>query len=73
MADTKKFDVTCTCMAAYTSTIEVPAGYTIEQAVAYAKDHIDEIPIDSGLEYICGSDELDEENCGFKEPLGGGA
>lgn len=65
--NTKTFDVTCTCMAVYTSTIEVPENYTLEQAVAYAKEHIDEIPIDSDLDYICGSDELDEGNCGFSE------
>lgn len=73
MANTKTFDVTCTCMAVYTSTIDVPSDYTFEQAVAYAKDHINEIPIDSDLEYINGSDELIEENCGFKEILEGGA
>lgn len=67
MAETKKFNVMCICMACYNSSIEVPADYTFEQAVEYAKDHIDEIPIDSDLEYISDTDELDEENCSFEE------
>ena len=63
--DTKRLDVICTCMAYYTSSIEVPADYTLEEAIAYAKEHIDEIPIKSDLEYIGESDELDEELCEF--------
>ena len=63
--DTKRLDVICTCMAYYTSSIEVPADYTLEEAIAYAKEHIDEIPIKSDLEYIGESDELDEEHCEF--------
>lgn len=65
MADTKKFIASCTCTAYYTGSIEVPADYTLEQAIAYAKEHIDEIPIESDLEYIGESDELDEEHCKF--------
>lgn len=38
----------------------------------YAREHIDEIPIGSGLEYIGGSDELDEENCEFEKEGGAG-
>lgn len=66
MADTKTFDVICTCMAWYSSSLQVPADYTYEQAVEYAKKHLDEIPIVSSLEYISGSDELDESNCKFQ-------
>lgn len=46
--------------------IEVPDGMALEEAVDYAKDHLDEIPCGE-LEYISDSDELDEENCDFEE------
>lgn len=69
----KKLNVVCTCMSYYTSSIEVPADYTLEQAIAYAKEHIDEIPIESDLEYIGDSDELDEEHCEFEQVQEGGA
>lgn len=70
MADTKKFNAACTCMVAYTGTIDVPADYTLEQAVAYAREHIKEIPIDSDLDYIGDTDELIEENCEFTNGRG---
>ena len=60
----KRLNVTVTCMAVYNSAIEVPDDMTIEEAIEYAKEHIDEIPIGE-LEYISDSDELDEENCDF--------
>lgn len=53
-------------MAVYNSSIEVPDGMALEEAVDYAKDHLDEIPCGE-LEYISDSDELDEENCDFEE------
>lgn len=68
----KKLNVVCTCTSYYTSSIEVPADYTREQAITYAREHIDEITIGSGLEYIGGSDELDEENCEFEKEGGAG-
>lgn len=71
--DTKRLDATCTCMAFYTSSIGVPADYTLEQAAAYAKEHINEIPAESDLEYIGGSDGLDEEHCEFEKIPEGGA
>ena len=62
----KRLNVTCTCMAVYNSAIMVPDELTLEEAIQYAKDHIDEINIGE-LEYISDSDELDEENCDFDE------
>lgn len=64
---TKTLNVTICCEAWYTSSIEVPADMSIEEALKYAKEHIDEIPISSGLEYCEGSDRLDEANCGFDD------
>lgn len=60
----KRLNVTVTCMAVYNSAIEVPDNMTIEEAIEYAKEHINEIPVGE-LEYISDSDELDEENCDF--------
>ena len=51
-------------MAVYNSAIMVPDELTFEEAIQYAKDHINEINIGE-LEYISDSDELDEENCDF--------
>lgn len=60
----KVFNVAVQCMAVYNSIIEVPNEFTLKEAIEYAKEHIDEIPI-SNLEYISDSDIVDEENCGF--------
>lgn len=65
--NTKTFNVTVCCMAYYNSSIEVPADFTREQALEYAKEHIDTIPIKSELEYVSDSDELDEDNCDFDD------
>ena len=42
----------------------VPSELTFEEAIRYAKEHIDEISTGE-LEYISGSDALDEESCDF--------
>jgi hypothetical protein len=62
----KRLNVTVTCMAVYCSGIDVPDEMTLEEAIGYAKKHIDEIPIGE-LEWISDSDEIDEENCDFEE------
>ena len=62
----KTLNVTVQCMAVYNSSIEVPEEMTLEEAIEYAKAHLDEIPLGE-LEYISDSDELDEENCDFEE------
>lgn len=62
----KTLNVTVICAAVYNSSIEVPDEMTLEEAIGYAKEHINEIPCGE-LEYISDSDELDEENCGFDE------
>lgn len=66
----KKLNVSVFCQAYYTSTIEVPDDLSIEQAIQYAKEHIDEIPL-GPLEYIPDSDCLDEENCDFDRVVRG--
>lgn len=60
----KRLNVTVQCMAVYCSGIDVPDEFTFEEAIEYAKQHIDQIPC-GRLEYIPDSDILDEENCDF--------
>lgn len=60
----KKLNVTVTCMATYNSSIEVPDDMTLEEAIEYARENLDEIPLGE-MEYISDSDVLDEENCEF--------
>ncbi len=62
----KTLNVTVQCMAIYNSSIEVPDDMTFEEAIEYAKNHLNEIPLGE-LEYVDDSDELDEENCDFEE------
>ena len=62
----KRLNVTVTCMAIYNSGIDVPDEMILEEAIEYAKEHINEIPIGE-LEWIPDSDEIDEENCDFEE------
>ena len=64
---TKTLNVTCSCMATYNSSIKVPADMSLEDAIEYAKEHIDEIDIDTPLEYVGDSDSIDEDNCEFSE------
>lgn len=66
MAKTKTLNLTINCSAVYNSSIEVPEDMSFEEAIAYAKAHLDEVPL-TELDYVEGSDELDEENCDFEE------
>lgn len=62
----KKLNVTVQCMAIYNSTIEVPDDMTLEEAIEYAQENLDKIPLDE-LEYVPDSDQLDCDNCDFEE------
>lgn len=62
----KTLNVTMICKSVYNSSIEVPKEMILEEAIEYAKEHINEIPLGE-MEYISDSDELDEENCDFDE------
>lgn len=55
-------NVTVQCMAVYNSSIEVPDGISLDDAIAYAKEHTDDIPLGT-LNYVPCSDAIDEENC----------
>ena len=60
----KKLNLTIQCMAVYNSSIDVPDEMEIDEAIEYAKVHLDEAPLGT-LEYVRDSDILDEENCDF--------
>lgn len=62
----KNLNVTVECMAVYNSTIMVPDELTLEEAIQYAKEHINEISVGE-LSYISDSDMIDEENCDFDD------
>ena len=62
----KILNVTVQCMAVYNSSIEVPDNMNLQEAIEYAKEHLDEIPC-GDLEWISDSDEIIEENCDFEE------
>lgn len=64
----KKLLVTINCKAVYNSSIYVPDDMTLEESIEYAKEHLDEAGLDV-LEYVEGSDELDEDNCVFEEDV----
>ena len=53
-------------MRVYKTNIEVPDGMTFKEAIKYAREYINEIPLEK-LKHISDSDELDEENCQFKK------
>ena len=57
----KTLNVTVNCVAVYNSSIEVPDNMSLEEAIEYAKNHIDDIPLGE-LEYVKESDTLDEDN-----------
>lgn len=65
----KRLLVTVQCMAVYNSHIDVPDDFTEEQAIQYAKEHLEDIEILSPLAYVSGSDELDEDNCQFEDEI----
>lgn len=64
MTENKRLHVTVQCMAVYDSYIDVPACYSLDDAIEYAKDNLHEIPLGQ-MEYVQDSDILDEENCDF--------
>lgn len=64
---TRTLNLTVKCRASYSSRIEVPADLTLNEAIEYARQRIDEVPIKGGVRYIPGYDSLDIDNCDFSE------
>ena len=61
----KELKVTVVCEAYYKSSIKVPDDISLQEAIQYAKNHINEIPVGE-LEWISDSDSIDEDNCEFE-------
>lgn len=62
----KKLDLTLSWREYGKAEIMVPEELTLEQAIQYAKDHIDSITLPTESEYMESSDEIiDEDNCAF--------
>lgn len=64
---TRTLNLTVKCLAYYNSHIEVPTNLTLNEAIEYARQRLDEVPIEGHLEYVSGSDVLDIDNCDFSE------
>lgn len=60
---TKKLKVDVTCMAVYSSIIEVPINLSLEEAIEYAKNNMDNINA-TELEWI-GDIGINDEECYF--------
>lgn len=60
-------DVCVSCMAYYSSKIELPKNFdgTLDDAIEYAEENLSDIPR-GHLEYVPDSDQLDTENCCFQ-------
>lgn len=59
----KEFYVTYEYKMIGTVAISVPSHFTMEQAIEYAKENIDEIPLPDDPYYIDCSSIVDEESC----------
>lgn len=65
--ESKKFNITYQYSMIGTITIDVPKDMTIEEALKYAEDNIEDLPLPDNAEYISESCLLDQENCDFDE------
>ena len=61
----KTLNVTVNCIGVYNSSIQVPDEMTIDEAIVYASNHLDLIPMGE-VEWF-GDVNLDEDNCDFNE------
>lgn len=52
------------------TSIRVPDHFTLEEALQYAMEHLDEVPMPSNLDPAHESMTLDEENCDFEDEPG---
>jgi divalent metal cation (Fe/Co/Zn/Cd) transporter len=47
--------------------LDVPDELSVEEAIEYAKEHMDYVRLPYNAEYIEDSEVLDEENCDFED------
>ena len=64
----QKLNLSIKCGVVYNTCIMVPDGMTKEEAIRYAKTHIDQMPITT-LTYIPKSDEVLEDTCTLEGPI----
>lgn len=62
----KKLNVTIEFKMVGMSSIMVPDEMDIEEAIEYAKQHIDEINTPDDASYISGTDVINEDYCDFE-------
>ena len=65
--ETRTLNLSVECRAYYNSHIEVPADLALNEAIEYAKRHLDEVPIKGQLKYLPGYDALNIDRCDFSE------
>lgn len=61
MKNTRRLHVRVYVDASYDSELDVPANLNLQDAITYAEEHIDEIPLTT-LNYVPDSDEIDPED-----------
>ena len=64
---TKTLNLTVFAQCVGQTSIEVPADLTIEQAIAYAREHLAEVSVPVALDYVKDTLTIDEENCDFED------
>ena len=60
----KTLKVGCTCLVSYTSNIQIPDNYSLEEAIQYVKKNFDKVPRNlQNAEPIYDSDLIIPEEC----------
>lgn len=62
----KTLNVTVNCLGVYNSSIQVPDNMSIDEAIKYASEHLDDLIPVGQVEWV-GDANLDEENCDFDD------
>lgn len=65
--ESKKFNITYQYSMIGTVTIDVPENMSIDEAIEYAKEKVNQLPLPHNAEYLNDSCIVDEENCDFEE------
>lgn len=62
----KKLEIAVECRAWYESSIMVPIDMDKKEAIQYAKEHMEDLKIESSLIHL-GNDVIDEKECYFED------
>lgn len=63
--ETKSLHVGVWTSCYYDGWIDVPDDMTLDEAISYARKHVEKIPVEGDMEYIPSNNEIDEESCYF--------